>query len=170
MEKLTLPRLLGKDSLITDRWNFHIPGDVSGIYAGIFKIVVGIGVRGLGNMSILALGLLCSGCGFHPTLLMDTAFLFPFWFETTQAPGGPTAPSLTTTRMVFVCELMGILPPSLQTTLQPTTAQFSKPQPNAIPTSSQSFVTAMNCTWSFFPGFLLELERQSRQPPGFTLS
>lgn len=39
------PRLLGKDSLITDRWNFRIPGNVSGIYAGIFKIVVGIGVR-----------------------------------------------------------------------------------------------------------------------------
>ena len=42
--------------------------------------------------------------------LMDTAFLFPFWFEITQAPGRPFLP-LHKAGIVFVCELIGILYP-----------------------------------------------------------
>lgn len=102
------PRLLGKDSLITDRWNFRIPGDVSGTYAGILRIVIGIGVRAGKQVHIGFWASFLLGVGHQPP--HGHSLPFSTLVGITQAPGRPFLP-LHKTGMVFVCELMGILYP-----------------------------------------------------------
>lgn len=126
-------RILGKHSLITDRWIFRIHGGVSGICSEIYGIVVCVGVRAGKHVRLGVWACFLLGVGHHP----PHGHSLPSSILVGDHPGSwkALAPSPLKAGMVFVCELMGILYPLC--TQPHNTCLFSKHQPKGTPASSQ---------------------------------
>ena len=103
---------------------------------------------GLGNMSVLA-----SGPAFFwvwvTNLLMDTAFLLPFWLEITQAPGRPLLPPRSRLGWCLYVFVWVFYTPSVPNHTIPACSQRTSPKPLQLLLRFHNPLA--NCTWSFFP-------------------